>query len=165
MVFPNPSSGRLMDELATDVGTLVESLFGEVTDPGRVQKRSRMTASMDIDENDQAYLVTLDVPGVALESIEINVHEDTLTITGQRGSAESAGSEGGAADESRASEPVMKPLRRERAVGKFERKVQLTLPVEADAVTAKLADGVLVVSLPKADPEKGKRRVPISKGN
>ena len=165
MVFPTQPSGRLMDDLATDVGTLVESFFGDVADRGRVQKPSRMAVPMDIDESDDAYLVTLDLPGVSLESIEIDVHEDTLTVAGRRGWPKTADSDQKASDEEKTPEVAVQRRRSERAIGKFERKVQLPLPVEADAVTAELADGVLVVSLPKADPEKGKRRVPISRGS
>lgn len=155
MVFPSQSSGRLMDDLASDVGTLVESFFGDVAERGRASVRTPMAVPMDIDESDDAYLVTLDVPGVALESIAIDVHEDTLTVAGER-------AEGNHPEDASSPKAAAK-RRRERAQGKFERKVSLPLPVEADSVTAQLADGVLVITLPKADPEKGKRRIPVSR--
>ena len=93
MVFPAQTSGRLMDDLATDVGTLVESFFGDVADRSRVPGGGRMAVPMDIDESDDAYWVTLDVPGVATDSVAIDVHEDTLTISGDRGSAKTGDAE------------------------------------------------------------------------
>ncbi|MCO8121890.1 Hsp20/alpha crystallin family protein [Stieleria sp. TO1_6] len=183
MVFPSQPTGRLMDELATDVGSLVESFFGDAAERGRAGKRERMEVLLDIDESEQAYVVTLDVPGVSLESIEIDVHEDTLTIAGERVAAgsrhaakeaprESASAEAASGDDASLETDVeaqqkarqeLKPRRRERSWGAFERKVRLPLAVENDAVTAELSDGVLVVTLPKADPEKGKRRIPVSR--
>ncbi|MCA9136072.1 MAG: Hsp20/alpha crystallin family protein [Planctomycetales bacterium] len=163
MVFPTQTSGRLMDDLATDVGTLVESFFGDVTDRSRVPGGGRMAVPMDIDESDDAYLVTLDIPGVDADAVAIDVHEDMLTIAGQRGVVKKADDKPNT-DEAGTPPPSIKHLRRERTIGKFERKVQLPLAVEADAVTAEISDGVLVVRLPKADPEKGKRRIPISRG-
>ena len=136
MVFPSHASGRLMDDLATDVGTLVESFFGDVADRGGPPSRNRMAVPMDIDERDDAYLVTLDVPGVALDSIAIDIHEDTLTVAGQRDVPEkdvSEKAEHKRVDEDKSEPAAVKHLRRERAKGKFERKVQLPLPVEPDA--------------------------------
>ena len=145
------------------MSALVESFFGDVADRSRMPGGGGMAVPMDIDESDDAYWVTLDVPGVATDSVAIDVHEDTLTITGDRGLAKQQDAEP-KTDEGEAAAPTLKRLRRERTLGKFERKVQLPLAVEADAVTAELSDGVLVVRLPKADPEKGKRRIPITRG-
>ncbi len=178
MVFPSQTSSRLMDDLTTDVGTLMESFFGDVADRGRLNKVTRMAAPMDIDESDDAYLVTIDVPGVPIEAIEIDVHENVLSVTGQRCHASQKASSANESEqdccekgECKTDETAggqcsreSKTLRRERSVGNFQRKVELPLPVEPDGVTAELNEGVLSVRLPKADPEKGKRRVPISRG-
>lgn len=173
MVIPSPAAGRLMDDLATDVGTLFESFFGDVGERSRNgEPRGRLFVPMDIDELDDAFVITLDVPGVPLEAIAIDVHEDTLTISGRRGQLEDATERVAAETESDAGEDrqtgqpapsVARPRRRERTQGSFERKVQLPLAVEADAVTAELSEGVLQVRLPKADPDKGKRRIPVTK--
>lgn len=174
MVFPSHTSTRMMDELATDVGTLVESFFGDITDRRRPAAGARMNVPMDVDESEDSYLVTMDVPGVSIESISIDVHEDTLTVAGCRGVAESdckadettsqdKVSESAAAEGEETSAPALKRLRRERGNGRFERKLELPVSVDVEAVSAELSDGVLVVRLPKADPEKGKRRIPISR--
>lgn len=168
-----------MDELATDMGTIVETLFGEAADRGRADSTSTQPAPslsvpMDIDEGDDHYLVSLDVPGVPIESIELDMHEDTLTVRGERlnkastappkvsGDAASEATSDAKEDSGEASAQTQS-RRRERAFGRFQRVVRLPLPVENDAVTAEMSEGVLVVTLPKADPEKGKRRVPVSR--
>lgn len=168
MVFPTHKS-RLMDDLATDVGTLVEGLFGEVAE--RAEQRTRhMPIPMDIDETEEAYVVTLDVPGISLDSIEIEFHEDTLSIGGSRpdpkngttSAVENGNDEGTQDGESEAISRTAR--RRERLFGKFGRKVRLPHPIEQEDVSASLTDGVLMITLPKADPEKGKRRIPVSRG-
>ncbi|MEL6110499.1 MAG: Hsp20/alpha crystallin family protein [Planctomycetota bacterium] len=172
MVFPTHTS-RLMDDLATDVGTLVEGLFGEVAE--RTEQRTRhMPIPMDIDEAENAYVVTLDVPGVSLDTIEIEFHEDTLSIGGSRpdpndGKASSGHDPQDEATQAEATQgnggtASRKARRRERLFGKFGRKVRLPHPIEQEQVSAALTDGVLVITLPKADPEQGKRRIPVSRG-
>lgn len=157
----------MMDELATDVGTLVESLFGEVAERGE-KRTPKMSIPMDIDESSSAYTVTLDVPGVSLDAIEIEIHEDTLSISGARGAAEtpvdSAERASTEAEPQSPSQKVTTARRRERLFGKFGRTIRLPHPVEQDDVSASLNDGVLVITLPKADPDKGKRRIPVSRG-
>lgn len=145
-----------------DVGTLVESLFSEVAERDE-QRTRRMPIPMDIDESDDAYLVTLDVPGVSLDSIEIEMHEDTLSISGSRTAVEEVAGDA-SADGQVESSPKPTARRRERLFGEFGRKIRLPHPVEQDDVSASLSDGVLVITLPKADPDKGKRRIPVSRG-
>ncbi|MEM6473755.1 MAG: Hsp20/alpha crystallin family protein [Planctomycetota bacterium] len=167
MVFPSAASARLMDELASDVGTLFDSFFHDAPGRGKENPASRMAVPMDIEESEDAYTVTLDVPGVALEGIEIEMIEDRLRISGSRGvdhrseAADAAADREDAGDGDNAHANVSRLLRRERRLGHFERQVELPKPVDADQVSADLADGVLTVHLPKADPEQGKRRIEI----
>lgn len=173
LVFPSHSRTALMDELATDVGSLVESFFGPSDSKSESRGPGQAIVPMDVQENDQQYRVILDVPGVSLEAIEITVHEDTVTIAGNRGgeaadaAAESPDDSSTAEDNSPDSEKKeanFRFLRRERRGGSFQRSLQLPKAIEADEVAAELADGVLVLTLPKADPNKGRRRIAISRG-
>lgn len=182
MVLPNATSSRLMDELASDVGTLFDSFFADTPSRKQTSSGGRLSVPMDIEESADQYTVTLDVPGVPLEALEIDVHEDRLRIAGERSDHQRATSSSGGepvdenseasaddvspmAEESAAEKThaMTRVLRSERRRGTFERQVQLPLPVEADQVSAELADGVLTVTLPKSDPEQGKRRIPVRK--
>jgi HSP20 family protein len=83
------------------------------------------------------------LPGVRPEDLEITVEGDRLTL---RGKIEAAGapSEG-------------RWIRRERMAGTFERTLELPFSIDADAVKAQLAHGVLEMELPRAAAEKPRR--------
>jgi HSP20 family protein len=98
-----------------------------------------MTGGMAIDlrENDQAYIVESVVAGAKPEDVEISVLGDTLRI------AVEVREEGDRHDE--------KWLVRERRFGRFERTLTLPTQVKADEASADFHDGILTVTLPKAD--------------
>ena len=77
-----------------------------------------------------------EIPGVTQEDLEILVVGNELTIKGRRGTAE---------------EEDASYHRRERGTGEFSRTVTLPVDIKAEAVDATLKDGVLTLSLPKAD--------------
>ena len=106
------------------------------------------TPSMDVWSDENAVHVVADLPGVALEDLELSVFGDRLTVKGERTDPRDPGVTG---------------HRSERALGPFERVVWLPFEVEADSVAAELKDGVLHVTLPKSEALKP-RRVPVVTG-
>lgn len=88
-------------------------------------------------------IVRAEVPGIAPEDVDISLVHDTLTIRGSRKPEELK--EG----ESR--------HRHERGFGEFTRSLQLPFGVEGDKVEAKFANGVLQITLPRAEAEKPRR--------
>jgi len=101
---------------------------------------------IDVYETEDRYVVMAEVPGLAREQIDVAVHDNRLMISGTRsGSPESA---------SRHFHQV------ERGHGSFERTFRFADPVEQDAITADLREGVLTITLPKqATPA---RRIQVS---
>ena len=99
-----------------------------------------------VDEGD-AFVVTVDVPGFERDEIDLRVADGTLWIDCER-------SESSEEDEE-------SYLRRERTHRSVRRSVGLPAPVEADEVTAKLRNGILTVTVPKAEPEEGSQRIEI----
>lgn len=97
----------------------------------------------EIRESDDAYVFTIDVPGLVRDDIAIDFHDGTLTVSGQR-----------AAHAKQEGERV---VRTERTYGAFYRAFGLPQPVEADAIEAKYEDGVLRVDVPKAEESKPRR--------
>jgi HSP20 family protein len=88
---------------------------------------------------DEAVLAT-EIPGIDAKSVDISVAGKTVTIRG-----------------SREPEPEKEGRtyhRRERWYGQFSKTIELPFNVEADAVEARFAKGVLKVNLPKAHAEK-----------
>ena len=76
------------------------------------------------------------------EEIEISLHDGTLTISGE---GKSQGSNGEKAE------------RTERYIGKFRRSITLPTRVDANKVSASYRDGILTVTLPKAEEAKPKQ--------
>jgi len=115
---------------------LQQSGFGAASTPA-------WAPAIDISERKDAYLVTVELPGVKLDDLEIAYQDGLLTIQGERGVAPNS------ADE--------QTHLIERRSGPFRRSVTLPLHVTADTIDASFEDGVLRVLVPKAEEAKPKR--------
>ena len=102
--------------------------------------------ALDVEENEERYIVRADLPGVSLEDISVNIHDDLLTISAETTSESN--------DESK------RVLVRERRVGKFSRSLRFPIPVNGDNVEASFENGVLSVAVPKAEDAKP-RQIPV----
>jgi HSP20 family protein len=102
----------------------------------------------DISENEHAVLITLEVPGVHSESIEVLTEDSVLTIRGEKKPVEL---------------PETRVLRSERVTGKFSRQFRLSKTSDTANVTATYADGLLTVRVAKAAPVQP-RRVTVQVG-
>ncbi len=103
--------------------------------------------ALDVEENEDSYVIRADLPGVSLEDISVNIHDDLLTI-----SAESA---------SEAKDESPRVLMRERRLGKFRRSLRFPVPVKGEGVQAGYENGVLSVAVPKAENAKP-RQIPVT---
>lgn len=97
----------------------------------------------DLFENDEAYVLEMELPGFSREDIELTVERNVLTVTGQRSVQEE-------------SEDVTFHLR-ERGTTRFSRSFALPRSMDGDAVEARFDNGVLTVTLPKAAEARPKR--------
>jgi HSP20 family protein len=104
---------------------------------------------LDVSEREDAYLVTVELPGVKAGDVEIMFEDSLLTIQGERHPAGDA-----AAD---------KVHRAERRYGAFRRLITLPRHVQADAIEATTQDGVLQILVPKA-PEAHAKRIQVRTG-
>ena len=93
------------------------------------------TMPVDVHEDDQAFQVTADVPGLALEDLDVTAIERKLTIRGERKHAKLEG---------------RRSHIEERAWGKLARTILLPVDVDAEKIEARLDRGVLTVTVPKA---------------
>lgn len=101
--------------------------------------------AVDLCETSDAFVITAELPGLTREQVRIDVHENRLTLQGRR--------------EARVS--CEKYHQVERGHGEFLRTFVLPHAVNADAVTADLADGILTITVPK-NPLDAPRRVVVS---
>lgn len=94
--------------------------------------------NLDVREEKDHYTVRADMPGADKASIKVNVQGQFVTISGQRTSV----------NETKDNDKV---IRSERSMAQFVRSIELPGPVKTNAVDAKYDNGVLTVTLPKAD--------------
>ena len=125
----------------------VDRLFTNVLTHPTVTGAARLVAgrgfpAVNVWENTENLFVEAEVPGLKAEDLDITVVGDELTIKGQR-------------PDELEGDPAFH--RRERGVGSFTRVVRLTSEVDADKVQASLNDGVLLLTLPKAEAAKPRK--------
>jgi HSP20 family protein len=128
---------NLRDELDSLFEVPFWSNFGRQS-----QLFSGWSPALDLYQNNENVTARAELPGMRKEDIEISLQDGTLTISGERKSET-------AADD--------KAERTERYVGKFRRSISLPTQVDASKVTANYRDGILTVTLPKAEEAKPKQ--------
>ena len=107
------------------------STASEQTRPGLV-----FTPSVDIFETDHEITLLADLPGVTTDSLTIDLRENTLTLMGEVKPFEGANEE---------------DVLIEYEIGKYYRQFTLSSVIDQSKIDAKLADGVLRLSLPKIE--------------
>jgi HSP20 family protein len=124
----------------------MDRLFDEaMTRPGRWWETDEPMATFAIDvyQTDNEVVLKAALPGVKPEDVEVTVHGETVTIKG----------------EMKAESEVKKEnyLYQESRFGSFYREVNLPVPVSMDKADAKFENGMLIVTLPKAEQAKAKQ--------
>jgi HSP20 family protein len=99
--------------------------------------------TLDVHENDDVYTVVADLPGVKTDDISIQLHEDVLTISAET-HQEKKESNGNV-------------LVQERRYGKTSRSLRFPIHVNSTQVEADYSNGVLTVTVPKAEDVKPRR--------
>ena len=122
-------------------------LFDLSSSPGPGGREDRLlgvwSPPLDIYQDKDHVFVKCELPGMKKEDIQISLHENTLTISGER-KQEREVKEG-------------EGFRSERFFGRFHRSVTLPVTVETNHVKAQYKDGILAVSLAKAEEAKPKQ--------
>ncbi|MEM8779705.1 MAG: Hsp20/alpha crystallin family protein, partial [Cyanobacteria bacterium P01_G01_bin.49] len=98
--------------------------------------------SAELSETNEAILLKLELPGIKAEEVDIQVTKEAVYITGER-KEEAKSEENGV-------------TRSEFRYGKFSRAIPLPTLIDNTNVTANYKDGVLHLTLPKAEEEKNK---------
>lgn len=95
------------------------------------------TPSVDISEESDKLVMTVELPGVDKKDVKISLHDNVLTIEGQKSR--------------QAEEQKDKYYRCERSYGKFSRSFTIPTKVVADKIDAGYKDGILTITLPKVE--------------
>jgi HSP20 family protein len=143
----------------TDLRVTMDRLFDDsFARPRRRMVSAREFAAMvpvEVAETDAAIEVKASLPGVKPSEVEITVHDDVLTIKAEHkevhesapATAEGETLEG----EEKTEEAKRQFYRRELRYGSFHRSFSLPTGVDADKAEAKFEDGILYLTLPKAE--------------
>ena len=116
---------------------------GFPTFPSFGDGKAELLPSMDVTETDKQIQITAELPGLEEKDVQINVADNLLTIRGEKKSEK---------------EEKDKDYRLiERSYGSFERTLELPDGVNADAIQASIAKGVLTVTVPKPAPAQSKK--------
>ena len=118
------------------VTRLLDDLFTERSQGGA------LVPALDVTESDDQYVITLEVPGVAKEDVTVEMHENLMTIRGEKNSERE--------------EKQEKSRWVERRYGSFSRSFTLPSNADPERVKAAFKDGVLTIEIAKAEESKPK---------
>ena len=127
-------------DLRREFDSLIDSFWGSWGDgngtPGAWHPR------VDVSETEDAYVVHADLPGIDRKDISVTLKENVLRIEGEK---------------KRTSEEDKGFYRSERAFGRFSRSFRLPSALDADKISASYKEGVLSLTIPKAEVAKPKQ--------
>ncbi len=130
-----------LNALQEQFNHLVEEAYGR---PGRYHRQQEDTPWMppaEVWETDKDICLSLDLPGISSDSLDLQIEGEQLTIRGER----------------KPSEEQKNYKRREKVYGQFYRAFNLTTPIEREKVSASYKNGILEVVLPKSEAVKPKQ--------
>ncbi|MCC2634012.1 MAG: heat-shock protein Hsp20 [Ramlibacter sp.] len=139
------SNLRLLDPSFDSFENALRRFFPPSVFDGEAGQQLKMR--IDVTENDKAYVVKADVPGVKKEDIDVRVEGNMVQIDARTKSEKETRGDGD------------KVLRSERHYGTISRSFSLGQDIDAGRVQANYADGVLTLQLPKAAPADSRRIV------
>jgi HSP20 family protein len=127
---------RNLGDIQSEVNRLFDAFSGRAMPATGSQGRS-WVPPLDMHETSDELVLRVELPGVREKDVVVSITGDFLTIKGER--------------RWDAENKDQKFLHVERAYGQFERLIQLPMAVQSDKVKASFRDGVLEVTLPKAE--------------
>ena len=136
---------RNLFQFHNEMGQMFNDLFASPNEPTD-ETVNRWSPSVDIAETDSGFEVRAELPGVKQEDVNVSVRDNVLTLRGEKRQEET--------DEGKNYRRV------ERHYGTFQRAFTLPPNVDVEAITAAYRDGVLTLTVPKAEEAKPKE-IPI----
>ena len=121
---------KYMDEMQK-----IQQRMSEIMAESDIGEGDVMVPLADIKETDDSVVVSMDLPGVDKKDVEISVTDDELRVSAKRTAVTETEEKG--------------YHKRERSYSRFERTVKMPVAVKNEEAKARLADGVLEITLPK----------------
>lgn len=144
-LFNDPTMGwrhpfAELEHMSRQMDRLSQGLMGR---PGLTWRTAKVFPAINLTEDADNYYVRAELPGIKANALDIQAVGRNLTISGER----TISFEG----------ENVKYHRREREAGKFSRIIGLPGDINTDKVDAKLVNGLLMVTIAKADVAKPKQ--------
>ena len=124
-----------------EMNRMFDSFFRGADEPSLLN--GNWTPAVDVAEEDNEYVVKVELPGINKDDVKITLESNILTIRGEK----KAGKE----------IKEKNSHRMERSYGSFQRSFTLPTTVKNDKIDAEYRDGILTVTLPKAEEAKPKQ--------
>lgn len=138
---PSVRSGRdTFSSFRKEMGDLISNFWGA---PPSAWLADNLSPAVDLSEQENAFIMRVDIPGMDAKDLNVQVHGTTVTVSGQR------------REEKETKEETY--YRMERRQGSFSRSVTLPCIINEDEVAAEYVNGVLTLTLPKAEGSKAKK--------
>jgi len=128
----------------------LDELSQNLVNEGKMHIHATVYPPLNMYENKEALIIKAELPGVRVEELDISVEGDTLTLQGKRTTREK--------------EETTSYHRREIESGNFSRAIALPTKIDLDKIAATLNDGILTITLTKAEEVKP-RQIRISTGD
>jgi len=141
MVFAYNGSREPVRQLRREMDRLFNGVLNEISEGGWPWG-GRGQPAVNVWETAEAVMVEMEIPGVKSDQVDISVIGNQLTVKVERPASE---------------EPEVTYHRQERPTGSFSRSLRLPTEVAADKVEAALENGVLTITLPKAEAAKPRK--------
>jgi HSP20 family protein len=130
-------------DLVTDLQGGMNRLFASSLHQRSHDGFGEFMPSLELKEDENQFILHLDIPGMERKDLDISVVGNTLTVKGERKEEESKKGKG--------------YFYSERRYGSFQRSIELPAAVKADKVGASYKNGVLELTLPKSEKAKAKQ--------
>ena len=128
-------------DLQTSINQLFDRSFGQSSQTSAAL--NTWTPAVDVYEDENAFLIKIDLPELSKEDVKVNLNENVLSLTGERRFEHEDKRDG--------------YHRVERRYGQFYRSFTLPPNVNSEAINAEFRDGVLRLTLPKREEAKPKQ--------
>ncbi len=122
-----------------DLQKEVDRIFDGFMNRRVISRIDGYTPRIDVAETEAAFILEVEAPGLSKDDFKVVAEEGVLTISGERKNNED-----------------LKYLQRESGYGSFSRAFNIGDRIEAEKITASYKDGVLTLTLPKAEKVKPK---------
>ena len=132
-----------LTNIREEMNRLFDDFFRGWPEPRKGLLEGEWAPSIDVAETEEEIVVTAELPGIKQEEVDITIADDVLTLKGEKKEEK---------------EVKKKNYHRiERSYGSFQRSVGLPVGVQADKAKATYKNGVLSITVPKAEEAKPKQ--------